>query len=135
MTGGEAPAVTRLPPGVHVLENRPPGSRSPKAARTGHLMLEGLTLRRPQLLRFLEAMLSSHLVPAGATAGGPGAEPPRPAAHQTACVHAGSYGTRSAFIGMLDHLGQPPHIMVADGPPCRTPFRDVTDLWRQDAAE
>ncbi len=129
MTGGPQPRVTRLPPGVHVLENRPPGTLSPKAARTGHLMLEGLTLRGPRFSDFLQALLRSHQVPAGAGVRDGAGHRPRAAERQTACVHAGAYGTRSGLIALLPAPGSPPQLLLADGPPCQRAFADVSALW------
>jgi hypothetical protein len=43
-------------------------------------------------------------------------------------VHTASYGTRSAMIVSVGDAGLP-RVWVADGPPCRAPFQDVSALW------
>ena len=55
-------------------------------------------------------------------------EPARPAGLSAACVHTASYGTRSAMIVSVGDVGLP-RVWVADGPPCRAPFQDVSALW------
>lgn len=44
---------------------------------------------------------------------------------QAACVHAGAYGTCSST---LLRLGRDPVLRYADGPPCETPYSDLTPL-------
>jgi uncharacterized protein with NRDE domain len=129
MTGGETPTVRRLPPGLHVLENRPPSTRSPKAAWTGEMMASLVNVRGERLVRGLQSLLRSHTVPPGAGMASDGA--PRPAARQTACVHTDGYGTRSSLVAVVPAAaGARPRLWVADGPPCRTPFVDVSAMWR-----
>ena len=48
---------------------------------------------------------------------------------QALCVHTPIYGTRSATILMLS-AGRVERYLHAAGPPCRTPFDDVTELLR-----
>ena len=48
------------------------------------------------------------------------------------CVHADEYGTRSSLLVAADGAdAKPPALAVADGPPCRAAFADVTALWTQ----
>ncbi|MFO0748190.1 MAG: hypothetical protein U1F43_21400 [Myxococcota bacterium] len=46
---------------------------------------------------------------------------PRPPPTWAACVHAGSYGTRSSRIVLVPPSGAP-RLWSADGTPCVTPF-------------
>jgi hypothetical protein len=47
-----------------------------------------------------------------------------------ACVHTDDYGTRSAaMVRVPASPGSRPEMWVADGPPCTTPFADVSGLW------
>lgn len=48
---------------------------------------------------------------------------------QALCIHTPGYGTRSATVLALEP-GRVAHYLHADGPPCRTPFADVTALLR-----
>ncbi len=109
---GDAVGVTALPPGVHVLENRPLDASSPKAAEVKLLVKDALSLRGEDLVRELSGILGSHDVPAGADD-----DPRRPRETYAPCVHAGPYGTRSSTIVIGDR------ILYTDGPPCVTPFR------------
>lgn len=126
---GARPAVAALPPGVHVLENRAPGRRS---AKVDHVLTmigplgPGTTLTgRADLRAQLEAVLRDHRRPVDPASGSHRPE------LLAACVHAGGYGTRSAaMIEVTGDPGRPPSLAVADGPPCRAPLLDRTDLWR-----
>jgi uncharacterized protein with NRDE domain len=128
MTGGPRPQVTTLPAGIHVLENRPPGTRSPKVEQTTSALREALPLSGGALREHLGKMLSSHLVPPGAGMPMEGQATGRESRHQTACVHAGPYGTRSALIALIGHQPRP-QLWSADGPQCRAPLEPVSDLW------
>ncbi len=118
-----APAPVPLPPGLHVLENRPLGAGSPKAAfvrlRAQAALDQALASADPagQLMPALGALLGSHDVP-------PNADPGRLREAQAACVHAGPYGTRSGMIVIVPDAG-PPRLRFADGPPCTALWRDA----------
>jgi uncharacterized protein with NRDE domain len=66
--------------------------------------------------------------PASVTEGPATGGSARPAGLSAACVHTASYGTRSAMIVSVGDTGLP-RAWVADGPPCRAPFQDVSALW------
>ncbi len=51
---------------------------------------------------------------------------------QALCIHTPAYGTRSATILALEP-GRVAHYLVADGPPCRAPFQEVTALLDEPA--
>jgi uncharacterized protein with NRDE domain len=128
--GRAAIAVEPLTRSVWVLNNDTIGSRDfPKASRASALVTPHIQRPWAQLRPVLESMLGDHELP-------PLAEvPPPPAgaplsheqlrALQALCVHTPVYGTRSATI-----LGLAPdrvlHYRFANGPPCTTPFEDVT---------
>jgi uncharacterized protein with NRDE domain len=107
MTGEDTPAVTELPPGVHVLENRPLEEPSAKVARVRALLARG---SRPA------AVLADH----------ERTDPER--ATSAACVHTEKYGTRWSAVVTVD-AGARPRFTYADGPPCTTPFADASPLW------
>jgi uncharacterized protein with NRDE domain len=144
--GAGPPTVEALPPGLYVLANDPLDGVS---AKTSHVRArvdaiaglpggDGLALLRP--------VLADHTIPPAATPPVPvppvpepsESEPPtsepatRPAELAAACVHTDGYGTRSAALVRVPAEGLP-SLWVADGPPCRTPFVDVTALWREPA--
>ena len=60
MNGGEAPAVTTLGPGLHVLENRPLGAASPKVEHVRRALAGVESESGPALTRFLHGVLSDH---------------------------------------------------------------------------
>ncbi|MBI3179277.1 MAG: NRDE family protein, partial [Deltaproteobacteria bacterium] len=123
-----APAVRELPPGVHVLENRPLTPVSPKAAFTARALVGLAAWPAAELVERLHAVLKSHQPPPDASS--EGEEFARPKATEAACVHAGPYGTRSATIVLVPQDGATlPDVYAADGPPCTTPFRQETALW------
>jgi uncharacterized protein with NRDE domain len=139
LRGGTRPDVTRLPPGPHILENRPLGTPTAKTAQVTAMVAEqrashaaGGPETAATAADALAAVLSDHRPaesspPAAAPA--PGATGRvRPPELSAACVHTGPYGTRSAMIVTVPPAG-PPRLRVADGPPCQVPFEDASRLW------
>jgi uncharacterized protein with NRDE domain len=122
---GDTALATPLAPGLHVLENRPLGVPSPKAALVHARLAQAMTLRGAAMRSALERLLASHDVPEEP------AEPGRPPATLAACVHAGPYGTRSSSIVIVPAGPAPPRIRVADGPPCTTAFVDAAIAWAE----
>lgn len=137
-------AVERLPPGVHILENRPLSAPSSKVDRVRHLLDEAgvwqaaaeAERRAPgpggagatALVGALRAVLADHRVPGG-DPDGPMPGDWRPAAVSACCVHTPEYGTRSATVVLVPDGDGPAAVHVADGPPCTAPLVDVSDLW------
>jgi uncharacterized protein with NRDE domain len=121
-TGLVDPAAVALPPGLHVLENRPLGEPSAKV----DLALEvlGAPSDSNAATEAFRAVLTDHRLPEGDE---------RPQAAN--CVHLDGYGTRSAcLIRVPSEAKQLPHVWVAAGPPCATPFEDAGSLWSADLA-
>jgi uncharacterized protein with NRDE domain len=119
-TGSVEARAEPLPPGLYVLENRPLGAPSPKADAVTRA-LGDLTDSETALTRFRH-VLADHTA---AEPAGPGK--PRSSSN---CVHLDGYGTRSScLIRCAAGAGSAPQIWVADGPPCREPFVDVSGLW------
>jgi uncharacterized protein with NRDE domain len=112
------PLVEPLAPGIHILENHPLGP-SPKTdfVRT---FLGNLPCELDGLIRRLESLLASHEIPAAVTM----RELGRPLETTAACVHAGSYGTRSAQIIVVPDHGAP-HIRFTAGPSCTSPWQEL----------
>jgi uncharacterized protein with NRDE domain len=112
------PYIEALGPGVYVLENRPLGP-GPKADLVrAHLGAPPSEL--DALTRRLESLLASHEIPSTVGTHGDTRLPETGAA----CVHAGSYGTRSAQIVIVPDRGAP-RIRFTDGPSCENPWRDL----------
>jgi uncharacterized protein with NRDE domain len=144
LAAGTRPDVTRLPPGPHVLENRPFGTPTAKTAQVTAMVAEqrarladGPPETAATAADALAAVLSDHRpAVAGPPAAPPAAAPPAPGATggvrprelSAACVHTSTYGTRSAMIVTVPPAG-PPRLRVADGPPCEVPFQDATSWW------
>ena len=144
--GAGPPAVESLPPGLYVLANDPLDGVS---AKTSHVRarVEAISgLVGGDYLALLQPVLTDHTIPPTATppvsdsmpepkpeAESESAPVTRPVEHGAACVHTDGYGTRSAALVLVPAEGLP-SMWVADGPPCRTPFVDVSALWSEPAA-
>lgn len=121
-TGSVETRAEPLAPGLYVLENRPLGAPSPKADAVTRALGE-LADAETALTRFRQ-VLGDHTA---AEPVGPGK--PRSSSN---CVHldGDGYGTRSSCLIRCDaDAGSAPKIWVADGPPCREAFVDVSALW------
>jgi len=124
------PAISELGPGIHVLENRPLASASPKAAWVRARLAGAASWPRTQLSETLAAVLASHELPPDLDGRSDSWRPP---ATESACVHAGPYGTRSATIVTVPAIAAAPRVEHASGAPCSVPFVDVSGLWSQGA--
>ena len=119
-TGSGDGLAVELPPGIHVLENRALGETSPKV----DLVREALDGMAPapdgdEVAEAFRRVLTDHRNPEGEE---------RPNAAN--CVHLETFGTRSSCIVRVPSGGAVvPRVWVADGPPCTTPYADVSDLW------
>jgi len=128
--GDGPPTVRTLQPGVHVLENVPLDDPSPKADRIRSLVSVALAAETP-LWSNLASVLVDHTIPQSEEQLSEEGDPPaRPTATLAACVHTEDYGTRSAaLVRVLPDPSALPEMLVADGPPCVTPFVDVSHRW------
>jgi uncharacterized protein with NRDE domain len=115
LAGGTEPLVRELPPGQYVLENVPPDPPSGKAARIGADLAGRLAVARE----------AEEIGVAGA-AGANGAVDALERVLIGNGVHLEEhqYGTRSSLIVTVPWAGLP-ELLLADGPPARTPFTDV----------
>jgi uncharacterized protein with NRDE domain len=125
-------AIENLHPGVYVLPNDRLGSAEfPKAARVQERAFEVSMQPWTHLRHSLVTILSDHdLLPIDAIP-----EPPIDSIFtrswlqrlQAVCIHSESYGTcSSTLIALLKN--RVAHYLFAPGPPCQTPFEDVTAL-------
>ena len=127
MTGGQAPQVDTLPPGVHILENLAPGVPSAKIAHVRSLMGDVGHMPTEALVARLETVLADHRVPCSLEDSG---QPDRRGPFSAACVHADGFGTRwSGIVTVPADRGFRPGFGYTDGPPCRSPFLDAGALW------
>jgi uncharacterized protein with NRDE domain len=126
--------IVELPPGIHVLENRPVDTPSAKV----DLVREGLGDVKPAssgkgldgdgVEAAFRRVLSDHRIPEGDE---------RP--NSGNCVHLDGFGTRSSCVVRVgtatrDGAADPaPRMWVADGPPCTTRYADVSALWDKES--
>ena len=133
-----APTARPLEPGVHVLENVALGDPSAKADRIRSLVpgadAEGAGR---SLWPVLPSILADHVLPPGAGEATFGADrSPRPGATLAACVHTEEYGTRSAAMVRIGAASSAdPEMWVADGPPCTSPWVDVSAHWTDEGPD
>jgi uncharacterized protein with NRDE domain len=115
--------ILPLGPGIHVLCNDRIGAEGfPRAERLASALarFEGAPLA--DVVAALPALLGDHT----RTESLPSHLPPDLARELTAtCIHSEHYGTRSASIVAF---GDRVTYLHADGPPCVTPFRDLSEL-------
>ncbi|MCI4361469.1 MAG: NRDE family protein [Thermoplasmata archaeon] len=128
LDGTNSPIGCRsLDPGIHILENRPIEERSGKVDRARGLLGDPSMLSVDGLIDRLVTVLADHeIVPDEGLDPAYGAEAP---SSRPACVHGETYGTRSSTIVLVPETGGQPRVLVADGRPCSTPFRDESYRW------
>lgn len=113
----DGPRVTELAPGAHVVGNADPDDRS--VAKVDRLLGEVERVAagpREGWLDGLAAVCRGHDGEASLGA---------------ACVHHGGYGTRSSTLLRIDDDPGRSELYFADGPPCRTSYRDLTFLLHE----
>jgi len=115
VTGPGQLDVVTLPPGVHVLENKPPADASAKVDRVRSLLGAGPWDRDGMDTR-LRGVLADHVQTQ------PGDD--LRAKASACCVHADGYGTRSAMM-VWDPPSGRPEVWAADGPSCTMPLACV----------
>lgn len=122
--------IEAVPPGIAVLANdRLCSAEFPKIIRAEERARAALG----SLERDLLGVLSDHELPSVATDRSPSRFPPEIVASlQALCIHLPFYGTVSATAMLFDRAGRLERYLFADGPPCTTPFRDVTGLFAED---
>jgi uncharacterized protein with NRDE domain len=114
---GEGPrSAVALPPGIHVLENRALGAPSRKVDLVRTML--GAPTRGDEVVDAFRRVLADHRIPE---------DDERPNAAN--CVHLEAFGTRSSCIVRVADGGDPPRLWVADGPPCATPYQEMSELW------
>ncbi len=139
-TGLVAPVAVPLGPGLHVLENRPLSTSSPKAQRVAAALatMDDVDTARNALRRVLADHTRAESVNPVDPEGPKDPEgPDNPVAPRSSanCVHLNddNYGTRSScLIRYGADAASPPQIWAAEGPPCTAPFVDVSGLWAQE---
>jgi uncharacterized protein with NRDE domain len=111
----ERPRVRELGPGAHVIGNADPDAREvPKIGRLLARAESAAAQPADQVLQALAALCRGH----------EGGASPR----EDACIHAGSYGTRSSALVRLGADGTDGEFWFADGPPCVAPYQDFSPL-------
>ena len=120
-TGRGPASAVALPPGIHVLENRALGEASLKVDLVRDAL--GRPTRADEVVEAFRRVLVDHRIPEGEE---------RPNAAN--CVHLESFGTRSSCIVRVANGTAPPRLWVADGPPCATPYAEMSELWTGHAA-
>ena len=130
MTGDGPPQVEALGPGIHILENNPLHTRSPKVDHVRRLLGDAAVRRGDDLLDAVRRVLADHSVPDPARMAREPAATTRRIETLAACVHTETYGTRSStLVAVPDTVGRAPTVRVADGHPCTAPFVDAAHLW------
>jgi uncharacterized protein with NRDE domain len=102
LTGTGPPRPRPLPPGLHILENKPLDAPSEKVDAVRASLSPSMEEEA------LHAALASH--------------------ETGACVHAGEYGTRASSIVIVPPSGRP-RFHYTDGPPCKARLVDASALW------
>lgn len=117
--------VQELPPGLHVLENRPLGAPSAKVERV-LAQLSGIEQATPaQAVLDLRRVLADHEVPVSDER-----EQSSDIPLGAACVHSERYGTRwSALVTVPAPASEPPQFLYAPGAPCKAAYLDATTSW------
>jgi len=125
LTDGERPTAKRLEPGIHVLENNPLSAASAKVDHVRRLLGRLEDLRGEEVMTRIRGVLADHSTPEPTAV--TGSRRPQSLA---ACVHTEDYGTRSSnLIRIPASETERPHVLYADGHPCRSHFFDATALW------
>ncbi len=124
------PQPQELAPGLHVLENAAIEIPSVKVDHVRAALIDAVA-DGASLWETLPSLLGEHAV-----ARMPDETPRFPDGRErlvatlAPCVHADGYGTRSStMVRVAEDPSELPEVLVADGPPCTTPFVGVGDLW------
>ena len=117
---GSSATARALGRGIHVLENRPYGERSPKVDLARQIV--GSPRRGDEIVHAFRLALADHRIPEGDD---------RPGAAN--CVHLEGFGTRSSCIIRVPAEG-PPNVWVAPGPPCFAGYDRARQVWADEGA-
>jgi uncharacterized protein with NRDE domain len=129
LAASDTPAIRRLGPGIHVLENVSLGTASPKVDRVCSSIATASAAGRP-LWSLLPSILADHTVASTGHEWTGHGDTARSPATLAPCVHTKDYGTRSATLVRVSlNPEDRPEMLVAAGPPCTAPFVDVTRHW------
>jgi uncharacterized protein with NRDE domain len=117
MTGPGPAESRRLPPGVHILENKPLGDPSAKVDRVRAQLGDCRSRPAASMITSLAAIVADHVMPLTPVDSSQTAE--RQARISACCVHAEEYGTRSSML-VCDPPSATdlPRVWSAAGPPC-----------------
>ncbi|HVB94609.1 MAG TPA: NRDE family protein [Acidimicrobiales bacterium] len=124
MTGPGRVESRLLPPGVHILENKPLGDPSAKVDRVRDRLGDCRSGSADPVIAALGAMVADHVMPLEAVDASEMAE--RQTRISACCVHTELYGTRSSML-VCDPspASDIPRVWVSDGPPCTHPLAPV----------
>jgi uncharacterized protein with NRDE domain len=128
--------ASELPPGLHVLENRPLAEPSAKAEHVRGALAGAVGLPVDEVERRLRAVLRDHRRPPTAPAPRGQVDHPEQVGHPelplevgAACVHSDRYGTRwSALLRVPEDPGLLPALRYCEGAPCSSAYRQAA-LW------
>lgn len=117
MTGPGRVESQRLPPGVHILENKPLGDPSAKVDHVRRRLGDCRSRSADEVIRSLGSIVADHVMPLAAVDTSETAE--RQARVSACCVHTDLYGTRSSML-VWDppSASDLPRVWSSDGPPC-----------------
>ncbi|HEX3840119.1 MAG TPA: NRDE family protein [Acidimicrobiales bacterium] len=117
MTGPGELESRRLPPGVHILENKPLGGPSAKVDRVRAQLGDCRSRPAASVITRLGAIVADHVMPLVPTDSRETAE--RQARISACCVHTELYGTRSSMLVCDPALATDlPRVWSSVGPPC-----------------
>lgn len=129
----DAIGVERVPPGIVVLPNdRLRSPEFPKIARAESRARDAL--HAPSLEGALTHVLADHdEPPPELVVAPPGNRFPAEILRrlQALCIHMPFYGTVSSSVMLFDQGGRVARYLFAPGPPCVTPYADVSSLFSQ----
>jgi uncharacterized protein with NRDE domain len=117
MTGPGRVESQLLPPGVHILENKPLGDVSAKVDHVRSLLGDCRSRSADAVIESLRVIVADHVMSLHAVDTSETAE--RQARVSACCVHTDLYGTRSSML-VCDppSASDLPRVWSADGPPC-----------------
>jgi uncharacterized protein with NRDE domain len=117
VTRSDEVGIIELPPGVHVLENKPLEEQSSKADHVKRLLGDARGLRVDQVQARIRRVMSDHTINQAPADDSDRAQLASQAS--ACCVHTEEYGTRSTMLIRLSASpSKRPEIWASDGPAC-----------------